>query len=245
MNEAKIPEIVESLFKKYFLLVRDYLSESMGISPKFIFPPNGLYVSVDAKTVLEITFSVAPNEIPLISSGEFVDDLKLNHEAVCTCLDSDHGPILAIETAELVSEANSARIPTEVLLEILVLHEMVHICMIGNCDVVFKSGFPKKRYRNWIANPKYLYIHEAVALHVSEKLIPKVLNLESGKYIDNYLSHIKLTAEARKEKGQYYLPYFELRSDKSESPRDFWAKLCPDQQDVDIFSLVEVPLPVS
>lgn len=228
MNQASATAIVKNLFEKHFFTIADSLTNGLNIPGAFVKYPTypGMSIAVNGQRVLVFDFL----DRPLIGEPQNATLMNFPKEAACFApYMSSKGPMITFDTDELASEASMADIPEEALLEILALHEMVHASMMGRIAQRFES-------HPWIVDAQFRYIHEAVALKVTEFGLASLLEVATPKHIEKYLSHIQSVASSRTA-GSYYRPYFDTY--RSIAPQDFWPALRSSQPSPGIFESVE------
>jgi len=227
MNQSSITAVVKDLFEKHFFSIADWLSRDLKLPPAFVRYPSypGMSVIVKGQRVLEFKFSSQP----LLGEEGNYAFVETTNDAACFVPYGSKGPMITIDADELASEAEAADVPKEALLEILVLHEMVHACMMGRIAQLHKN-------HSWMVAPEFRYIHEAVALKASEFGLSGFLEVATAEHVAKYLSHIK-TASNDRDSGAFYKPYFDTY--RTVAHGDFWAQLRASQPAPGIFEMVE------
>lgn len=227
VNQSSITAFVKDLFEKHFFAIAGWLSKELKLPPAFVRYPSypGMSVVVKNQRVLEFNFLGQP------LSGEkgnyaFVET---TNEAACFVPYGSKGPMVTIDADALALEAGVAGIPEEALLEILVLHEMVHACMMG-------SIAQTEQNHPWVEAQEFRYIHETVALKVCEFGLPGLLKVATPEHVKKYLSHIQAVSKDR-DAGAFYEPYFETY--RAVALGEFWAQLRASQPAPGIFEVVE------
>jgi hypothetical protein len=228
VNQASITASVKDLFEQNFFKIVDWLSSDLKIPAAFLRYPSypGLSVAVNGQRVINFSSFFRP----LTSEKGNYAGVNATKEAACFApYLSTKGPMITIDAEALASESALSNIPEIALLEILVLHEMVHACMMGSIS----QNHPG---HEWISAPEFRYIHEAVALKFSEFGIIDLLKHATTQQVDNYLSYIQSISNERKT-GAYYKPYFDQY--RKTALADFWSELRSSQPAPGIFEKVE------
>lgn len=201
MNESSITNVVQKLFEQHFFSVVDWLSEELRIPAAFLRYPSypGISVAVDGQRVLDFNFLHRPLSA---QPGNYAGVMATEEAACFAPYLSRKGPMVTIDSNRLAVEAQLADVPETALLEILVLHEMVHVCMMGSIAQRYET-------HAWIVSPEFRYIHEAAALKASEFGFGSMLPTATPQHVARYLSHIQLVSNNSKA-GESYKPYFDI-----------------------------------
>lgn len=227
MNQSTATAQIKEIIERNFFNVSKWLTDVLCIPRSFVRPPSypGFDVIVNDQRMLVIKMLSEP----LITENGNFANISVSSEAAAFLPYGNKGPSFTVNTNSLELEAQHAHLDAAALLEILVLHEVVHACMMG--------GIAQKYDQHaWIVNPDYRFIHEAVALKTCQFGIVEMLTLATKEDIDKYLTHVKSSANDRAA-GIYYLPYF---STYCNTPLpEFWAQLRAIQPYQEIFDEIE------
>jgi hypothetical protein len=228
VNQTSITAIVKDLFEQHFFKIVDWLSIELKVPSAFIRYPTypGLSVAVNGQRVLNFSFLCRS----LTSEEGNYALINATREAACFApYLSRRGPMITLDAEALALESNDSNVPENALLEILVLHEMVHVCMMG---AIAQSHAEHE----WITGSEFRYIHEAVALKTSEFGIIGLLKYATAQHVSDYLLHIQSVSNERRT-GAFYNPYFEQY--RKVALPDFWSELRSSQPVPGIFETVE------
>lgn len=227
MNQSEATVQIKNTVEAHFFALAKWLTGELSIPKAFVRLPSypGIDVIVNGQRMLAFKNFFEPLQS---EAGNFAG-VFTTAEAAAFVPYGSKGPSLSVDTAFLGTEAQSAGVGESALLEILVLHEIVHACMMGGIA---------QRHANhaWITNPDYRYIHEAVALKTCEFGIDKMLRIATPSDVKKYLYHVQASAVDR-EAGAHYAPYFSKYREKPLA--DFWAQLQESQAQNGIFKEVE------
>ncbi|MFZ6689901.1 hypothetical protein ACO0K0_19365 [Undibacterium sp. SXout11W] len=113
-------------------------------------------------------------------------------------------PGIFINRDLLEKESENSGIDFKALLEILVLHELVHVAMAVN--------FADDNESQWLKLPELLYIHEAIALKACESLFFDLFEYANAQDVENYLTYVKCQAEIAGNGGPYSRFFDEFKS---------------------------------
>lgn len=213
MTPDEIENTVVALLVQYADVVT-YLRNEMGL-PQFVLrnPQSvvhllidgnvrrSLYVNNDAITPIEYNQDVVGWD-PTVSAG-----FSFN----------DQTQALVFNSRILAADANAAGMTEAALLEILTLHEFVHIAMMG-------WWFRECPWHNWVMDyqQRYRSVHETVALFFCEFGLPGIDNATDPDDIHRYLGFVQeLVNEERGKRfyGPYYQEYQNLQ------PTQIWPAI--------------------
>lgn len=227
MNQEKTKNSLKILFERRFFDVVNVLSNQLFIPSEFLRIPAypGIEAIINNQRILTFNFVGVPLR-GVDGSGSFIS--REENEAACFVPYGAKGLEIKISTAKLEEEAGEAHIASDCLFEILALHEMVHIAMMG--------GLAQSDPLNeWIKNTDYRYIHEAVALKACEFGFDDLFKLASRDDVVKYLAYVEKASRVRAD-GRHYLPYFNTYQSL---PLDqFWDTLRKSQPSPGIFEKV-------
>jgi len=227
MNQTEATAQIKATIETNFFALAKWLTNELSIPAPFVRLPSypGIDVIVNGQRTLVFKNFFEPLQG---ESGNFAG-VFTTAEAAAFVPYGNKGPSLSVDTGSLTKEANEAGLKATALLEILVLHEIVHACMMGGIA---------QRHPNhaWIINPAYRFIHEAVALKTCQFGIEKLLVAATPDDVKQYLAHVRSSSVGR-EAGVHYAPYFSMYCDTPLT--DFWAHLRESQLSNEMFEEVE------
>ena len=227
MNQSSATEFARHSFENHFFSIVDWISSNLKLPHAFLRFPSypGMSVVINGQRVLDFNFLSRP----LCGVASNYNIVPTTTEAACFVPYGRNGPMVSINTEELTSEAIKAGIREEALLEILLLHELVHASMMGHIAQI-QANHP------WVMSHAFRYIHEAVALKVSEFGFSSFIESATAEDVNKYLTYIQLESKTRAD-GAFYQPYF-LEYQEVDLG-DFWHRLRGSQPAPGIFELVE------
>jgi hypothetical protein len=115
----------------------------------------------------------------------------------------------------LVGQAKECGIDPEALLEILTLHECVHIAMM--------LWWCKERTGHFWLGTESRHLHEAVALYFCEHGLPDLVRTASRSDIQKYVAFVEACIKEGHADGVFYEPYF--KSYRTLPPQDVWPAI--------------------
>lgn len=227
MNQSNATAQIKELIEKRFFSIAKWLSQDLSIPKPFVRLPSypGMDVIVNGQRTLVFKNVIEPLEA---EEGNFAG-VFTSAEAAAFVPYGNKGPSISIDTSTLILEAEKAGVEASALLEILVLHEIVHACMMGGIAQHHAS-------HAWILNPDYRYIHESVALKTCQFGIDQFLLKATQADVKKYLDHVQASVIER-ESGVHYAPYFLNFRDTPLA--DFWVAVRASQPQNGIFDAVE------
>lgn len=197
MNQLDVAETLKVSTKKNYFKVLAALSTQLSIPINILgTPKDGLRGYVNGQRLIEFDFW---EEVVNDRKGNFAVTDAYSNDAACY---KPFLPGLMISTENLQRDASEAKISEEALLEILILHELTHVAMMGKF-VRRESAISAE----WIESEKIRYIHESVALKACESAFSDLYELAKKSDVEKYLDYVKSQARIA-DTGNYYMPYF-------------------------------------
>lgn len=194
MKKDKVEILLQHHVKKNFLKVLEVLKVEMKIPEYLVAHPGELRGYINGIRVLDFTFG---DDFVFAREGSHACMMDAPNEAACC---RPQLPAIFLSTDVLTGEAQAAEMAPEALLEILVLHEMVHVAMMAHL-----AGNPGAL--DWIVNPDIRFIHEAAALKACEFCFANLFETATASDIQKYMAYIQDTTSQRPD-SIYYQPYF-------------------------------------
>lgn len=240
MNQAQVSARVREFMDRNFREIYRIVSQELGVPSQALRIGHGLddvsgtvMVLVDASVQYYLSFSPPDEEsIPRIHIREDIDGFPAKGSGFYTSIPeaanyspkSHHlhkifwVPGLIFYSEKIASEAKEIGITDEALLDILCMHEMVHMIMMAGHQPDGDGG-------NWTVgiDPKhqpYRHIHEACALRVNESFIENIQSVANKDDVQRYLDFIKGASDPEGDRpNDYYQEYF--RSFQALDDEDF------------------------
>lgn len=197
MIQIDAAEIMKSIVENNYFKVSSALNEKLGIPNSLLgVPKDGLRGYVNSQRFLNFCFY---DKLIITQKGNYADTDAVSNDSACY---KPFLPGLMISTENLERDAIAAQLPENALLEILILHELTHVAMIGK--FVHKENTASAE---WIESEEIRYIHETAALKACESAFSEIYQVANQAHVKKYLDYVKNQAEIS-EQGHYYSPYF-------------------------------------
>lgn len=209
MNQAEAVAIVAECVIDNFFRVQEVLKSVVGIPAAILGIPEELRGYVNEQRTLDFTFT---KDSVYSSQGNYAS--KWEPLAPLSASFSPYPPRLCVNTEVLQGDAEVSGLDETALLEILLLHELVHVAMMSN--------FVGDSESIWLKSGTIRFIHESVALRACEFCFSHLYSRATAEDVTMYLKYVQQQSEQSLE-PEHYIPYFtKFRGLKAS---EFWPLL--------------------
>lgn len=209
LNQSEAIVLLEKTVIENAFRVREVLKSVVGIPSTILGAPESLRGYVNEQRALDFIFT---EHNVFSTKGSFAS--KWQQMEPLSASFSPYPPSLSINTEVLRSDAEASGLNEIALLEILLLHELVHVSMM--------SRFVDDNESIWLKSGDLRFIHEAAALRAGEFAFSKIYKTANADDFIKYLTYVRERSEHSPD-GEHYLPYFN-RFRRIEADK-FWREL--------------------
>ena len=196
MHQDEAAEHIRTILESQFIPVVEALAATLRLPAQFLQTPSGKFSCfINQDRMFKFSFD---SEGAIIEPGQF-SFMDIPRESASY---APYLPAICACTPELEADAKDAAISDRALLEILVLHELVHLLMM--------NGFTQKGNiiaERWLKSKELRYIHESTALKAGESAFNEIYKIAKPIDVTNYLNFVERRAQQIGAPSEY-TPYF-------------------------------------